>query len=320
MKPGDAFAFALLGNLALQQGNFDIAVERHKNALELKPDFVVARIGLARSQYLKGDAGAAESAWRSLLADDSVAAAYRIDSAFDLAGVLRGRGQFDNALGVIEDAMPLIREEQLRAPLALSVQGSIYLDKGDAERAETLLTQAFQEAPPPPTRFLFALGMMEVRLGHATELDETIAALRLLSDSNKPDRNEDKAANYLAGLSALEENDLDSAASLLQAAVEEPGYQYRLYRTGLAMLSRAAGDLDAAAAIAFRAATERDRGDLRLDLEIDRARALLLHAEILAELGADGEAKKQARRFLDWWRDADPTLPEPARARTLLDD
>jgi tetratricopeptide (TPR) repeat protein len=200
------------------------------------------------------------------------------------------------------------------------VQGSIYLDKGDAERAETLLTQAFQEAPPPPTRFLFALGMMEVRLGHATELDETIAALRLLSDSNKPDRNEDKAANYLAGLSALEENDLESAASLLQAAVEEPGYQYRLYRTGLAMLSRATGDLDAAAASAFRAATERDRGDLRLDLEIDRARALLLHAEILAELGADGEAKKHARRFLDWWRDADPALPEPARARALLDD
>jgi tetratricopeptide (TPR) repeat protein len=320
MKPGDAFAFALLGNLALQQGNFDIAVERHKNALELKPDFVVARIGLARSQYLKGDAGAAESAWRSLLTDDSVAAAYRIDSAFDLAGVLRGRGQFDKALGVIEDSMPLIREEQLRAPLALSVQGSICLDKGDAERAETLLTRAFQEAPSPPTRFLFALGMMEFRLGHATELDETIAALRLLSDSNKPDRNEDKAANYLAGLSALEENDLGSAASLLQAAVEEPGYQYRLYRTGLAMLSRAAGDLDAAAAIAFRAATERDRGDLRLDLEIDRARALLLHAEILAELGADGEAKKQARRFLDWWRDADPALPEPARARALLDD
>ena len=320
MKPDDAYAFALLGNLALQQGRPEAAVEHHDHALELKPDFVVARIGLARSEYLKGDVSAAESAWRSLLNDDGVAAAYRIDAAFDLTGVLRGRGHFDEALGVLEASMPLIREERLRAPLAVSVQGTIHLDKGDTKRAEELLDQAFEEAPSPPTRFLFALGMMEYRLGRTGDLEETIAALRLLSDSDKPDRNEDKAANFLAGLSALEHENLEAAASLLQEAVDEAGYQYAIYRSGLAMLSRAAGDLDTAATIALQAATERAPGDLRLDLELDRARALLLHAEILAERGANGEAREQASRFIDWWRDADPMLPELTRAQAVLDD
>jgi tetratricopeptide (TPR) repeat protein len=318
MEPGNAHAFALLGNLASLQGDLDTSIERHEHALALRPGFVVAMLGLARSQYLRGNVTAAESLWRSIIADDDIAADDRIDAAFDLAGVLRGRGLYAESLAPTADTMALIREEGLRTAMALSEQGSTFLEMGDAERAEALIDDAIRQAPAPATRYLFARGMMELRLGRFEELDRTIAAIRLLSDNDDTDRTEDKAANYLAGLSALEKGDLDAAASLLQAAVDEAGYQYAIYRSGLAMLYRAAGDLQTASTLAIRAATERDPGDLRLDLELHRARTLLLYAEILEQNNAESEAREQAQRFVDWWHGADDKLPELIRARALL--
>jgi tetratricopeptide (TPR) repeat protein len=319
MEPGDAHAFALLGNLAMLQGNLQTSIEQHQHALSLKPGFVVARLGLARSQYLRGDVAAAEKTWRGILNDNDVAAAFRIDAAFDLAGVLRGRGLFAESLEPYTDTMPFIREERLRLALALSEQGWTHLQAGDPVRAEALIDQAVREGLVPRVRYFFVRGMMELCLGRFDELDSTISEIRRLTDtSNEADRKEEKAANYLQGMAALEKGDLADAAALLQASVDEPGYQYGIYRSGLAMLYRKAGDLERAAALALAAANERDPGDLRLDLELDRARALLLHGEVLAQRGAADEAKQQAQRFLDWWSDADADLPEIARAEALL--
>ncbi len=86
------------------------------------------------------------------------------------------------------------------------------------------------------------------------------------------------------------------------------------------MLYRDTGDLERAAQLAAQASNDRDAGDLRLDLELDRARAHLLHAEILAESGADDEARAQAQRFIARWQSAAPDLPEIVRAHVLLAD
>jgi adenylate cyclase len=321
MSPDDPYTFTLLGNLALQQRDFETAAEQHEHALTLRPGFVASMLGLAQSRYLQGDVNAAESIWRSIVSDADEVIDYRIDAAFDLAGVLRGRGLFAESLDVLEEAMPLIREEGLRTAWALSVQGTTWLELGNPERAADLLDQSVAEAPEPRTRYLFARGMLEYRLGRLENLDATVSEIRLLSDtSNEADRTEDKAANYLAGLSALAKGNLERAAPLLRDSVEVPGYQYGTYRSGLALFYRAAGDAENAAAQAGEAAAAREAGDLRLDLEIDRARALLLQAEILTELGAVPDAKEQARRFLTWWRDADPKLPEITRAQAILNN
>ena len=319
MKPGDPYAFALLGNLALQRGDYDASIEQHKHALSLRPGFEVSMLGLARGEYLAGSFDSAVATWSAMLDDENVPPDYRIDAAFDLAGVLRGRGRFTASLAVIEEAMPLIRDERIRTAMALSEQGSTYLELGDRERADALLAASLQEAQPPIARYLFARGMLEHQSGRANELDQTVASIRLLTDNDDPDRSESKAANFLAGLSALYEGNIEAAAPLLQAAVDEAGYQYAIYRYGLALLYREAGDLETAAALALQAATERDPADPRLDLELDRERAFLLHAEILLQAGAVAEAREQAQRFMERWREADPDRSEITRARALLD-
>src|SRR5690606_13081228 len=118
----------------------------------------------------------------------------------------------------------------------------------------------------------------------------------------------------------LERGDVAAAAPLLQQALDATGYQYAIYRLGMAMLYRAAGDLDKARQLALAAATERDPGHPRLDLELDRSRALLLQAESSAQAGARTEAADLARRFMERWADADAARPELGRAQALLAD
>ena len=320
MAPGDAYASVLLGNLALLQGDVPSSVSHHERALQLKPGFVVATLGLASARYLQEDIDAAVSMWRSVVRDEDVAASIRIDAAFNLAGVLRGRGLFEESLRPFVDSMTLIREEGLRTAMALSQQGSTYLEMGNLVQAEALINEAVSRAPPPATRYLFARGMLELRLQRFEELDNTIAEIRALARAeDEPDGSEDRAANYLAGLSALYQGDLNAAMRQLQAAVDQAGYEYAVYEMGLALLRRATGDLDEASRLAAAAASERDPGDLRLDLELDRARAVLLSAEILAERGASADARAQAQRFIDWWHAAADELPDIVRAREVLD-
>ena len=319
MEPGDPLAFAMLGNLALLRGDVGASIRQHERALGLRPDFVVSMLGLARARYLNGEVAEAQSTWSALVADGKAAAGYRIDAAFDLAGMLRGRGLFSESIEPIEQVMPLIREEGLQTARALSEQGSAWLELGDAERARALIDEAVRQAPAPATRYLFARGMLELHLRRFEALDATVAEIRSLASGDEPDRTEAKAADYLAGLAALARESVGHAGEFFRSAVDEPGYQYGIYRLGLARYHAAAGDYAAASELALQAASERDRGDLRLDLELDRARARLLYAETLARSGSGAAARQEAGRFLDWWKEADPGRPEIIEARALLE-
>ena len=317
MVPQDSYAFTLLGNLNLLQGNLAQAIGNYERALELKPGFAVARLGLARGRYLAGDFALAVERWRSLIDDTDAVAGFRIDAAFDLAGVLQGRGMFADSMEPINQVMSLIREEELRTALALSTLGLAQLELGNIERASVYIDEAIQASPGIATRYLFARGLLELREGYDERLQSTIAEIEALAESDA-DLTEIKAARYLAGMSALERGDLDAAVDLLDAAVELDGYEYAAYKKGLSLLHRARGDLDTAYKLAVQVRTERDRGDLRLDLELDRARALLLQAEILAEQGSVEEARQHAREFIDLWRNAAADSDDLTRAQTLL--
>ncbi|MDH4048641.1 MAG: tetratricopeptide repeat protein [Gammaproteobacteria bacterium] len=319
MQPRDGYAFALLGNLAALQGDLETSISHHEKALELKPGFPVARVGMARSLYLTGDWENARALWQLLVDDTDAAAGFRIDAAFDLSGVLAGRGLFAESMQFINAVMPLIREEGLRTALALTTLGQAELELGNTERAANLFNEAVAESPGPATRYLFARGTFELRTGNHEALKQTVDEIQeLAAAADDPDLNEDKAASYLAGMLSLEQNDLVTAGERLNDAVSIPGYQYAVYKLGLASLLQVAGDSDHALTIAIEAETERDPGDLRLDLELDRARAILLQAEFLAERGEIADARERAGRFVGLWQGAAEDLPALVRARSLL--
>lgn len=285
MRPDDAYAFALLGNLALLQGDIDRSVEQHLHALQLRPGFMVATIGLARSHYLQGEVDAAVELWNSVVQNEEIVPSFRIDAAFEVAGVLRGSRQFELSIESLTAVMPQIREEGLRLAMALSELGTAYMELGDVERARSLIDESVSVAPVPAIRYLFARALLNLKRDALDDVERDIGMIRsFVEQGTDPNDNAEKTAAYLAGLSALSTDDLESASRHFELVSDQPGYQYAIYKTGLARLYAAKGDMERAVELAEQASSERDPGDLRLDLELDRTRARQLSAEYQADL------------------------------------
>lgn len=287
MAPEDHFAVALLGNLAQLRGQYAESIEFYNRSLMLKSEFAVATLGLARSRYMEGDGETAESLWSQLIDDTDQAAGYRIDAAFDLTGVLRGQGRFDESSVPLQKVADIVRQEGPRTAMMLSTLGLTALEVGDYKKATLLIDQAIAESPGVATRYLFARGVLELRLDQLDQLQNTTAEIQALAlPADDPDRTEDKAASYLLGMSSLQQGHLESAKTHLLSTTSKEGYTYTLYTIGLAQLYIATGELSKAAAAAERATTASDPGDLRLDLELDRAKAKVLRADIQDLLAA----------------------------------
>lgn len=319
MAPDDHYAVALLGNLSQLRGEYTASIDFYDRSLALKPGFAVATLGLARSKFMAGEIDDAKSLWIQIIDDSDQAAGFRIDAAFDLAGILRGAGQFSDAASPLDRVEEIVRQEALRTAMMLSTLGLNVLEVGDYGQAAALIEQAIAESPGVATRYLFARGMLELRLAHLDQLRNTVAEIRALAlPADDPDRTEDKAANYLLGLAALEQGNLEVAARELALADEQDGYEYAIYSIGLARQRFLAKDLVAAESIARGALNARNPGDLRLDLELDRARGILLLAEILNALGSTEQARQEAQRFIDRWQESSSQAPELQRAYELL--
>ncbi len=106
----------------------------------------------------------------------------------------------------------------------------------------------------------------------------------------------------------------------LSWAVAAGGYEYSIYRLGLARAFLAAGRLPEAMAAARQASEQRDLFDPRLDLELDRVRAALVLAEVWEAMDRPDKVANQARQFLNQWREADRGLPDLEAAEKLAGD
>jgi tetratricopeptide (TPR) repeat protein len=118
-------------------------------------------------------------------------------------------------------------------------------------------------------------------------------------------------------MALLSEGKPGEARDELSRAVALSGYEYGIYRLGLARAYLAGAQLPEAMAAARQAAAPLDPVDPRLDLELDRRRALLLLAETQKAMRRPAEAAAAARQLLALWGHADPGWPEAAQTRRL---
>jgi tetratricopeptide (TPR) repeat protein len=267
---------------------------------------------------LQGQVRQAEERLRSLVENDEAPPRNRIDAAFDLASLLRGHGRFRDAGAALASLQPLLEAEQVREAMALAVRGDCLAELGDDRGAQRLIERAIDRSPGVPTRYLFTRGLFELRHGDLAAVRATATAVAAGAlPPEDPDRTEDKAAAYLEGMALLAEGEAGRAVERLSLAVASEGYEYAVYRLGLAQAFLAAGRLPEAMAAARQAAESVDMADPRLDLMLDRARARLVLALVLEAMGRPDKSSAQAREFLALWRGADSGLPEVAQAQRL---
>ena len=324
LQPRDPYGFTILGNLEQLTAKPALAQRHIKHALELEAGFVPARVALAQTEVLLDNWAEAERGLRDLAADADVPASSRIDAAFDLSALLRAQGRFEASLAPLQEMEPQIRKEQLRESMALAQRGLALAELGRFAESKRLIDLAVSRSLGAPTRYLFARGMMSLQHRDAAAARAAAAEIRnyRVPDDNPHDaeltrQDAVRAASYLEGMADLVAGDPAKAAATLNRVLALPGYQYAIYKLGLAHALFAAGKHAEALEQARAAATERDAGDLRLDLEVDRSRALLLEAEALAALGKSSEAKDRARVFLKRWNDPDRKREERVRAERI---
>jgi len=321
LEPGSANGHTSLGDAYRAQGELELAAEEYRTALVSDSDFHVATTNLALVDALQGRYGDAETRLRLLVEDRQASPKHRLDAAFELASVLRCRGRFSEAQQVLATLEPELEAEQVREAMALSVRGNCYAELGDSRAARRLIERAIDRSPGVPTRYLFARGLLELQRGDLEGVRKTAAAVAAAAlPPEDPDRTEEKVAAYLEGMAALTEGSAEEAIERLSWAVAAGGYQYSIYRLGLAHAFLSAGRLPEAMAAARQASEQGNPFDPRLDLELDRMRAVLVLAEVWQAMDRPDKAANQARQFLNHWREADPGLPDLEAAKKMAGD
>ena len=326
MEPGRANAHHLLGDAYRSQGELDLASQEYARALEIDPTFHFATSNLALIDVFRGKPADAERRLEPVVPDGRVEARHRINAAFDLAFLRRAGGRFREAGAVLEQVEDLIAGEKVREAMALSVRGLCAMEMGDLKAAGRLIDEALARSPGVPTRYLFARGLLELRQGRIERVRRTAATiLEGALPPEDPDRTEDKAAAYLTGMALLREGKMDRAVADLERAVALSGYEYAIYRLGLASAYLAAGRLQEALAATKQSVMLPEPSDPqwveptapRLQMELDRARAQLVLARVHLALGRGADAATHARQFLDAWSHADAGTPDAAEAARL---
>jgi tetratricopeptide (TPR) repeat protein/predicted Ser/Thr protein kinase len=319
LEPGSANGHHLLGDSYRSQGELELAAEEYRKALQADPAFHFSTVSLAVVEALRGRQVESEQLLSSLVADPRALPRHRIDAAFELASLLRMEGHFREAAVVLEKLQAPIAAEKVREAMALSVRGTCLMEVGEQSRAGQLIQQAVQRSPGVPTRYQFARGLWELKQKRPEAVEQTAA--RILENAlpqGNPDRTEEKAAAYLRGLVLLSQGKAADASEELSKSVALSGYEYAIYRLGLARAYLAARRFPEAMANAKQASEDANLVEPRLDLELDRIRASLVLAEVEAAMGRKSEAAAQARKFLAAWAHADSNLPDLAEARRLL--
>jgi tetratricopeptide (TPR) repeat protein len=300
LAPDDPHPYTLLGDLERQRGNYQAAEDHFRSALSRKPSFSLARVGLSQTIALSGRFDEASRLSAELVADPQVEPEDRITAALDLAHMRRAEYRFEESMEPLQELDTLIREERIREPLALVTRGMSAMELGRDDVAARWIDEAVEKATGPSTRYQFFRGLLQWKRGQLGQALETARQIReAASEDSSGKSTEKKAAAFLEGRVSLSRGDANGAIERFEESVRLEGYPYALYDAGLAEAFQAAGDLARAEEAVKRAVSYRDPGEVRLDLELPRARAQLLLARILAERGDVESSKSVARAYLD---------------------
>ncbi|HEY7816940.1 MAG TPA: tetratricopeptide repeat protein, partial [Vicinamibacteria bacterium] len=273
LAPDDPHPHTLLGDLERQLGKYEAAERHFREALGMDPRFSLARLGLAQTLAGAGRFDEASEIWLQVIGDDEVEPEDRITAAFDLANVRRAQYRFEESIAALEKVQPEIHEEGIRESLSLITRAMSALELGGSDRASRWIEEAITRAAGGMTRYWFARGLLDLSQDRTEAVLETARQIREYQrpQRREGDETERKAAAYLEGWAALRRGDAAAATARFEESVRLSGYSYVIYERGLAEALRAQGDLQRAAEAAEKALAFRDAGEMRLDLEPDRA-------------------------------------------------
>lgn len=154
--PDSAIPYNLTGLAWFAKGDYDLAEQRFRKALEVDPDFFTARMNLARLYIARGNDKGAERQYREVLKKTD----NNLGAMLGLAALARKKGDQAGALEWLKKA----REANPDAVQPGLLLTELYVQSGESLKALNTASELFGRYPNDP-RVLLALGTAQLSAG-----------------------------------------------------------------------------------------------------------------------------------------------------------
>jgi len=334
MYPEDANPIDTLAEQYLRMGRLEEALENYKKALEMQPDlgsdFKIAYIHALRKDY-PGALG-----WIDSFVENAPSAGIKAEGYYFRAIYDFMMGKKEQAFRDLEkgaESAGQVGNEPRKASMDF-VRGCICYDLGDFVSAREYFQEMFGEkfsydlaTQTGKLRYNFYPGLADVRVGRVESAKSKLEALKSVVFESNPFMTYVSTvwSDWLQAEIWIAEGMADKTIALLKRPKHGPPpymevdnsgpYNLPMIRDALARAYLEKGDVDGAIAFYEKKITD-DPQSKELRLIHPKYRYLL--AKLYEEKGEKAKAIAQYKRFLEFWKDADPGLSELDDARKRL--
>jgi serine/threonine protein kinase/tetratricopeptide (TPR) repeat protein len=335
LNPGLPNPIDSIAEMNIFMGNLDEAVAKYRAVLTMRPDFYQSCTGLAYAYALKEDYAETEH-WleefvKKAPTPQTKSEGLALRNFYDCL-----LGRLDRSLAGYLSSLEQLEKFKLGAIVAYTNLhiGFLYMERGEFDKARTELQiwMDYVEKKSPSylnynkAYYRFVLGLIELKQGRLEAAKACLTEMESLLPSLAP-ADEDFAfySRLLEAEAALAGNSVDQAVragekmEFLGLRSVNIGnmlrYNLPLIKDVLARACWKKGDLHKAVAEYTKLTTIDPKNRLRMLIPP------LYHyrfGRVLEEKGDREQARIEYRKFLEYWKDADPDHPELADARKRL--
>jgi serine/threonine protein kinase/Tfp pilus assembly protein PilF len=318
--PDEPDAYDTRGDIYAYNGRLNKAIENYQHTVKIDPKFGSSLEKLFSSYLFNREYDKADSMARLTLQVDDVKIRAAVRSALILIPLYQGK--YNLALKVADEGIAADRAEQEESwdwAHKHSIKFFIYLETEhlDLARGELEIIKELQETyrPDDPVRLRDVYAVVSALEGEYGQADELMRTWRADVD----EENQEQMGNYwrMMGIVEFIKGNTQAAITHLRDHLYENSTPLFEIRYFLAQAHLESGQAEQATEVLEKALSRYDRYRAQYPTWSVKARYYL--AQAYEQLGRTQEAVDQYKEFLEWWRDADPGIPEVEDAKERLE-